>query len=238
MAMYGYQTSLRAIAWLAGTDVGKPMLYCSCRVMVDKDLEARGLSPLSRRDLQSPSAVSQNDVTGCTMVLNSEAICTITLVGTQEESMYDWRTYIIVSACSRAVYFDVAPTILYRKHEASALGLPSGLRRIQRLLKQHGRTVFQCLQCHVSALSTAGPVLPLSFRAYVAAIGDAWQRRPLSRAMFICWQRRHGVLDVFWQYVGNALLLTTREIGAVIMGLKFSVSLCRILVRANAAETR
>ena len=119
----------RAVAFLRRCPSEIPALYCSRLAVVDEDLQPLKYSDLPRRGLSFRNALVENQVTGCTSLLNEATRRLLTRVPSACIS-HDWWMYLVVSAFGTVVY-DEEPRILYRRHASNIFGVPAG-KRIDR----------------------------------------------------------------------------------------------------------
>jgi glycosyltransferase involved in cell wall biosynthesis len=123
----------RAIERLGPSD--RSSLYCSALQLVD----ARR-APLRRHvhrgRLGFEEGFLDNAATGCSCVLTRALLTELTAMPRAEAiHMHDWWLYLVALAFGRVVYDD-EPHILHRQHDANVNGMPSGLRRIARVLRR------------------------------------------------------------------------------------------------------
>jgi glycosyltransferase involved in cell wall biosynthesis len=128
----------RAAELLGRTHPSVPALYCGRTQYVDRDLRPLGMSELPRRPLTFQTALMQNVASGCTMVMNRAArdlLAKSTPGG--GVFMHDAWAYLVVAAFGTVLY-DPVPMVLYRLHEANAIGRPCGWpTRLSRFVR-HG----------------------------------------------------------------------------------------------------
>ena len=159
-----------------------PSLYCARQTIVDGQLKRRGLSPLPRFGAGFPSALLQNIVTGCTAMLNQEAVRLVNSVRPPGNTVHDWWSYIVVAAAGGHIIFDPTPAILYRQHGHNAIGAASSIA--SRTLKafQRGATPFlRQLEEHVVALEESDGILAPSARMTVSKIRHAMSHGRIAR---------------------------------------------------------
>jgi len=114
----------RAVAFLRRYPPEVPVLYCSRLAVVDEYLQPLKYSDLPRRGLSFRNALDENQVTGCTSLLNQSARQLLTRVPSSCVS-HDWWMYLVVSAFGTVVY-DEEPRILYRRHASNVFGVSTG----------------------------------------------------------------------------------------------------------------
>jgi glycosyltransferase involved in cell wall biosynthesis len=128
-------------AWrIVGSSGTIPTLYCSRLKLVDGQLHSLGLSPNWRRPPCFKNALTENIVTGCTAALNPAALRLVRHYGDPARIYFhDWWLYLVVAAFGRVIW-DPEPTVLYRQHEANAIGMGSGFARYRVILRFLRRT--------------------------------------------------------------------------------------------------
>ncbi|HEV7265852.1 MAG TPA: glycosyltransferase family 2 protein [Falsiroseomonas sp.] len=162
---------LRASAGLETVPPGRPALYCTRQLLVDRELQRLGLSPDARRGPGLANALVQNIATGCTIVMNASARRHV-LSGTPPPcTLHDWWTYLVVTATGGQVIFDPQPEILYRQHGANAVGSnASKLTRAMRALRRGPGAFLNAMAANMDALS-ACPGLTPEARCTLDALG-------------------------------------------------------------------
>ena len=130
-----------AVATLEAAATKRPLLYCSRIEYVDAHLRHLGYSPLPR-EISLANALVENVATGCTMVLNRAAreLLTAESRTPQFVLMYDAWCYLAISGLGD-VLFDPRPTVLYRQHQANAIGGTASrarlwARRMRRVMRR------------------------------------------------------------------------------------------------------
>lgn len=132
----------RAVRWLKTVPSDVPALYCTRTELVDGSGKELGYSPLFTRPPSFRNALVQNVAGGNTMVFNNAARDLLRAAGGNVKVVaHDWWVYIVVSACGGKVFYDPAPSLLYRQHSENLIGANAGLRarlhRINRLFQGH-----------------------------------------------------------------------------------------------------
>ena len=113
-----------------------PAMYCSAVEVVDQDLRPLGVHRTCRRRPALENALVQNIATGCTIVLNRAALPLFRAVP-HRPVMHDAWIYAVCAAVGEVCY-DPATWVLYRQHQANAIGLASSpTRQWARRLRQH-----------------------------------------------------------------------------------------------------
>jgi glycosyltransferase involved in cell wall biosynthesis len=114
----------RAVARLSQCPSETATLYCLRLVVVDENLQPLKYSEIPRRGLSFRNALVENQVPGCTILLNQATRRLLTPIPSACVS-HDWWIYLVVSALGTIVY-DEEPSILYRQHAANVFGVPAG----------------------------------------------------------------------------------------------------------------
>lgn len=136
----------RAIAALDTAEAGKPALYCARQLLTDRDLNPLSTSPpLHNRDGVLP-ALAQNIATGCTVVVNAEGRDILGAIGQPPPFvLHDWWAYLAITAAAGVIRTDDRPVVLYRQHNANAVGAPSSWGRRAYAALRRGPTVFMTI---------------------------------------------------------------------------------------------
>lgn len=127
----------RAISYLDAQSKNIPALYCSRTEYVDENMLHIGYSDDYQRPPSFQNALVQNIASGNTMVFNDSArVLMMKLGGGISIPLHDWWTYIIVTACDGAIFFDSNPTVRYRQHDGNLWGMNTGwINRAVRVKK-------------------------------------------------------------------------------------------------------
>lgn len=107
------------------SDVGEemPSLYCSRTVIVDKDNNDLGLSPLFSKTPAFANALVQNIGGGNTMVFNKKARHLAVQTGSDVPVItHDWWMYLLVSGSNGFIKYDPEPSLRYRQHDGNLVG--------------------------------------------------------------------------------------------------------------------
>jgi glycosyltransferase involved in cell wall biosynthesis len=144
----------KAINWLKDIPTHTPALYCSRTEYVDQDLKHIAFSPGYSRAPIFTNALVQNIASGNTMVFNQAAQKLLQLAGKDVDiPLHDWWTYMLVTGAGGIVYFDHAPTILYRQHDGNLWGMNAGWKaRFSRIKKLFEGRFKGWNERHVTAL--------------------------------------------------------------------------------------
>ncbi len=138
---------------LAGVAPDLPALYCARQILVDAALHTLRLSSTVLQQPSFPASLTQNVATGCTVMLNQAAVRLIASSTPPPGSLHDWWCYLVVSAWGGPIFVDPVPTVLYRQHQANAVGAPSTMTRRAFAAVRRGPDIFmQLFRSHVGAL--------------------------------------------------------------------------------------
>ncbi|MCK7476029.1 MAG: glycosyltransferase family 2 protein [Rhodopseudomonas palustris] len=114
----------RAVEWLETISENIPALYCSRTQIVDADNNEIGVSPLFSKPPSFANALMQNIGGGNTMVFNNAARNLMREAGANLPIVtHDWWTYMVVTGCGGAVFYDTEPTLRYRQHDDNLVGM-------------------------------------------------------------------------------------------------------------------
>jgi len=111
----------RAVTKLSGVADDRPAMYCSRLELVDEKLEHTGYTALPKK-VGFGNALVDSVATGCTIVLNREAVRLLAGNLPGNVVIHDWWCYLVVS-CFGQVIFDETATLKYRQHGANAIGV-------------------------------------------------------------------------------------------------------------------
>jgi glycosyltransferase involved in cell wall biosynthesis len=143
----------RAATLLARVPDDRPGLYCSRQTLTDGTLTPTGVSASLSRPVEFPACLVENVVTGCTALLNSNAVAALRAAARPRKSLHDWWAFILVLALGGDVIFDEMPSILYRQHGGNSVGAaPSMAERLRRALRCGPKTLGGQLFDHLDAL--------------------------------------------------------------------------------------
>ena len=156
-------------------------LYCGRQILVDNALRVLRWSRSFSTELPFPSSIAQNIATGCTVMLNQEAIRVIERSVPPEVSLHDWWSYIVVTAVQGQVVFDDDAHILYRQHSGNVIGGPSASLRIWRALRKGPGFALEVIDAHALAVQESVLGLPAEARAKLLSVrkalrGSFWER--------------------------------------------------------------
>lgn len=117
-----------ALDKLSKTEPGKPAMYCSRTRLVNQDLQFIAFGKGLSRPVGLKNAVLQNIATGCTVVLNREAVDILKSKrpNIRNIKMHDWWIYLVISGLGEVV-FDNESYIDYRQHDDNVIGASNGM---------------------------------------------------------------------------------------------------------------
>jgi glycosyltransferase involved in cell wall biosynthesis len=125
----------RALTQLETARGDHPGLYCSRTELIDREGRLIGLSPDFKKPPSFRNALVQSIAGGNTMVFNAPARELLKKVMDENVVLYDWMTYIAVSAAGGTIYYDRRPSVRYRQHQSNLLGANAGFRARARRVK-------------------------------------------------------------------------------------------------------
>lgn len=145
----------RALTALDGAGT-RPVLYCARQYLVDKTLHGVKLSPPLGRAPEFPACLTQNVATGNTVVLNAAAAACVAAAGCPRDTIHDWWSFIVVSACDGKLIFDDQPQVLYRLHGRNLIGRKKQplLTRAWAAVRRGPMIYMTMMRRHVEALLT------------------------------------------------------------------------------------
>lgn len=158
----------------------RPALFCSRLEIVDEQLNHIGFTATPRK-VGFGNALVENIATGCTMVLNREALELIFKHLPSKVLMHDWWCYLVLS-CFGEIVFDSNANIKYRQHGNNTIGATVSMfeelkRKLHRFIYS-GRGLLW-LQASVF-LDMFENCIPLSQRLilnkFIAAKSSLWCR--------------------------------------------------------------
>ena len=175
-----------AVSALSGVTGSGPAMYCSRSEIVDDHLKHIGYTELPG-EIGFGNALVEDAATGCTIVLNQEAI---KLVGEHlpgKVLMHDWWCYLVLT-CFGEVIFSVSPDIKYRQHGCNTVGIAKNRfyrlgRKLRRFFGRGEGRLWMSEQA-VSLQNTFGDSIPSSRRTvlnkFVAAKSSLRSRLQLA----------------------------------------------------------
>jgi hypothetical protein len=161
---------------------GTPALYCARQSLVNASLRPIRISAKLTEPPGFPQALTQNIATGCTVMLNADAVRLI--AGTQEppDTLHDWWAYLVVTAAGGRVLIDDEPTVLYRQHAHNAVGVPlSPWKRAVAAIRRGPHVFMHTFRQHADALLAQQDILTPAARDALDMISeglcDGWTPR-------------------------------------------------------------
>jgi glycosyltransferase involved in cell wall biosynthesis len=130
----------RSVAELAQAGTLLPSLYCSRTQLIDATGHVIGMTPLFAKRPSFKNALVQSLAGANTMLINEAARQLLAKTDLDAPIVaHDWLTYMVVSGCGGAVFYDPQPTLLYRQHAGNLIGANAGVAsRFKRLSKMLG----------------------------------------------------------------------------------------------------
>jgi glycosyltransferase involved in cell wall biosynthesis len=111
------------VAALRAIPRNKPALYFCRRARINESGAPAGQqAPLPRTISGLNSALTQNLIPGCCMILNRAAAELIVRSPLPDKSWHDWWSYIIVASCDGVVIPGASTDVLYRQHNGNLIG--------------------------------------------------------------------------------------------------------------------
>lgn len=180
-------------------------MYCGRLKIVSESLEIISLSDIPGRGPSFQNALVENIATGCTILLNGEAMKLVLkrLPNPKNVCMHDWWVYQLISAFG-VVVFDDQPRIMYRQHEMNVVGYSSCFElwwsRVTRFFGGGNRRVIRSQAKEL--LKTFGEFMPLRNRKIL----ESFLAGAASRSLF--YRIRYAVVaDVYRQTLLDNILL-------------------------------
>ncbi|QFT83295.1 UDP-Glc:alpha-D-GlcNAc-diphosphoundecaprenol beta-1,3-glucosyltransferase WfgD (plasmid) [Roseovarius sp. THAF27] len=161
-------------------------LYGAQSHYVDAALQPIGKSPLPRRAPSFANALTQNIVSGYTMVLNDDALALARRAGVPAAALpyHDWWLYQLISGAGGTVAIDTEPAVLYRQHGDNVMGAHHGmaatLRRMRMVLD---RRYGDWLDANMTALEACDALLTPDARSRLAAVRAVPRGHTLRRVL-------------------------------------------------------
>ncbi len=161
----------RGISALTAVPDETPALYFARQVLVDARLRHIALSPRVRRPPGFPTCLTQNLATGCTVLMNREAMALLAERPAPSAGLHDWWSYIVVAAHGGRLIADNEPTVLYRQHDSNTVGAPRSLsRRAIAALRRGPEPFMRLLRGYARALGEQVAELPAGTRESLTRI--------------------------------------------------------------------
>lgn len=113
-----------------------PALYCSRTLIVGEQLQPLGRSPHFRRAPHFRNALVQSIAGANTMVMNRPAFALVSEAARRTPFVaHDWWCYMMISGAGGDVVYDAEPRVMYRQHDANAIGQNTGPKARWRRLR-------------------------------------------------------------------------------------------------------
>jgi hypothetical protein len=140
---------------------GPCTLYSGQSLYTDRNLQVTGRSRPPRRAPGFRNALTQNVVSGHSIVMDPQALALVRQTGMPEAIPYhDWWLYLLISGAGGQVCIDETPMIHYRQHGNNTMGanagLPASLRRARQVM---GRTYGDWIAANTRSLRLAADLL-------------------------------------------------------------------------------
>ena len=150
----------RGAAALEGVSQSIPALYCARQALVNATLAPIRVSARLAEPPGFPQALTQNIATGCTVMLNPAAVRLIAASREPDATLHDWWAYLVVTAAGGRVLIDDEPTVLYRQHDANAVGVPlSPWKRAVAAVRRGPGVFMRTFRQHAEALGAQPDLL-------------------------------------------------------------------------------
>jgi glycosyltransferase involved in cell wall biosynthesis len=163
----------RGMDALAKVPPGTPALYCARQSLVNAGLRPIKLSAKLNEPPGFPQALTQNIATGCTVMLNPDAVRLISASREPPETLHDWWAYLVVTAAGGRVLIDDEATVLYRQHGGNAVGVPlSPWRRAVAAVRRGPGVFMRTFRAHTEALSSQPEILTPSAKVALGLISE------------------------------------------------------------------
>lgn len=151
-----------AVKTLEKEDQSMPLLYGSCSMMVDNEMNHLGTTQIKRKEITLSNAIIQNFVPGHTQVFNEKLKEYLMYpIDTTQVHVYDmWIT--LTAQCFGKIIFDNNYYTLYRQHTKNAFGYGKGIvgwvkerqKRLKKnIAKNFGRQDLCFLETYKNELS-------------------------------------------------------------------------------------
>jgi hypothetical protein len=162
----------RGVAALAHVADG-PALYCARQSLVNATLQPIKVSAKLTEPPGFPQALTQNIATGCTVMLNADAVRLIAASREPSDTLHDWWAYLVVTAAGGRVLIDDTPTVLYRQHGGNAVGVPlSPWKRAVAALQRGPKVFMHTFREHAAALTAQSDMLTPAARDALEMISE------------------------------------------------------------------
>ncbi len=152
----------RSLAKLQSNDECQPAMYCSSTEIINHDAtKLLGHSPHFPKPPSFGNALVQNIGGGNTMIINGAASkMLVNCTKTTQLPSHDWWVYLVTTATGGRVYYDHAPTLKYRQHDANIIGSNANLlARVNRIARLFRGDFHRWSQKHIEALELCSDML-------------------------------------------------------------------------------
>lgn len=193
-----------AVVCLSAFSEEMPIMYCSNLLVVDSNLNRKGLYHPCVVNLSVGNSLIESIATGCTMVFNRQVIELFYNYTPQTIRLHDLWIYHMCMLLGK-VYYDPTPHIYYRQHGDNVVGakmskcdrLISKLHSLTRFWKQHNREVEA-----KEILSTYGNSLSDENKEVVSLL-SSYKKSLYTRIRFFFLLDKYGFImknreDNFW----------------------------------------
>ena len=194
---------------MVGIEDDMPCLYGAQSIHTDASLNPIG-SSIGKGRPSFGNALVQNIVSGHSTMLNASALALVRAAGVPQGIPYhDWWLYQLITGAGGRVVVRSDRVLLYRQHDANAMGSHQGLRaNFTRLSQMFGRTYGGWIASNNAALRAVPHVLTPAARATLAALAQAPPRVcALARLRILYRHRiaRQGLLGTVLLYLAVLL---------------------------------
>ena len=164
---------LRAMTVLR--DAEPVTIYSGQSFHTDAALRVIGHSRLPLRGASFRNALTQNVVSGHSIVMSAGALALVRRAGVPRGIPYhDWWLYLLISGAGGHVHVDSARMVHYRQHDGNAMGANAGCgRALQRMRQVLGRTYGSWVARNAAALRAVSFLLTPENRALLEALESA-----------------------------------------------------------------
>jgi hypothetical protein len=154
-------------------DTGAVTLYSAQSHHADGDLNVTGQSRPPARAPSFRNALTQNVVSGHSIVMDTGALALVRRAGLPAVAIpyHDWWLYLLVSGAGGQVHVDTARMIHYRQHASNAMGAHDGLRAtLHRAGQVLGHTYGDWIAANTTALRAIAPLLSPAHRTLLETL--------------------------------------------------------------------
>ncbi|WP_413219919.1 glycosyltransferase [Tritonibacter mobilis] len=164
-------------------------LYGAQSYYTDQSLKKNGKSRIPRLPPSFRNALTQNIVSGHSTVLSAGALSLVRRAAIEHGiPHHDWWLYLLVSGAGGEVIIDRSRVVLYRQHQANAMGAHYGLtHRLMRARQVLGQTYAGWLSANLTALSHVQMLLTPENRCVLQKLRKSHNRTGIGR-MFAMYQ--------------------------------------------------